>query len=56
MNGLASILGEHGVSATDIEKATAYQSRYGGRLDQILVNMGSLASDSLPAVYCKLLG
>jgi general secretion pathway protein E len=56
MSGLLSALVEHGVSDTDIEKATAYQSRYGGRIEQILVNMGSLGSDSLPSVYSKLLG
>lgn len=56
MSSLLSTLVEHGVSDTDIEKATAYQSRYGGRIEQILVNMGSLGSDSLPGVYSKLLG
>ena len=45
-----------GVDTADLEKAFAYQHKYGGRLEQILVNMGSLASDSLPNLYGGLLG
>ena len=40
----------------DLEKARSYQARHGGRLDQILVNMGSLPSEDLPAIYSKWFG
>lgn len=43
------------VSAADIEKATAYQRKYGGQLEQILVSMGSLSSETLPDIYAALL-
>ncbi len=56
MTELSSLLSDAGVQATDLEKATAYQQKYGGRLEQILVNMGGLASESLPQIYSKLLG
>jgi general secretion pathway protein E len=44
------LLGEHGVQAEDLEKAKTYQQKYGGRLEQILVNMGGLASEALPPI------
>lgn len=44
------------VSASDIEKAAAYQKRYDGRLENILVNMGCLTEDDLPPLYHNLLG
>ena len=53
---LETLFAESGVQAEDLEKARAYQQKYGGRLEQILVNMGSLSSDSLPAIYSRLLG
>jgi general secretion pathway protein E len=52
---LTQQLGDLGVDSADLEKAIAYQQKYGGRLEQILVNMGSLSADSLPALYGKLL-
>ena len=56
MINLAALLSDVGVQSSDLEKARSYQEKYGGRLEQILVNMGGLSSESLPAVYSKLLG
>ena len=56
MSAVLDIFSEHGVTAADLEKARSYQARHGGRLDQILVNMGSLPSDDLPAIYSKWFG
>jgi general secretion pathway protein E len=56
MSAFATLLLESGVSDLDLDKATAYQEKYGGRLEQILVNMGSLSSEALPDIYAKLLG
>jgi general secretion pathway protein E len=56
MTSFVDILAESGVAAADLEKAQSYQQKYGGRLEQILVNMGSLSSESLPTVYSRLLG
>ncbi|AXQ99090.1 GspE/PulE family protein [Pseudoalteromonas piscicida] len=39
------------VNSSDIEKALNYQQKYGGRLEQILVNMGSLPEDQLLDLY-----
>ena len=44
------------ISAADIDKAKSYQSRYDGRLEQILVNMGCLTEEDLAPLYSKLLG
>ena len=55
MTSLASLLAEFGVNAADLDKARAYQQKYGGRMEQILVNMGSLSADSLPEIYGRLL-
>ena len=56
MSAVLDIFSEHGVPAADLEKARSYQARHGGRLDQILVNMGSLPSEDLPAIYSKWFG
>jgi len=50
---MLEVFSEHGVPGEDIEKARTYQARHGGRLDQILVNMGSLPSEDLPTIYSK---
>lgn len=50
---MLKVFSEHGVPAADLEKARAYQARHGGRLDQILVNMGSLPAEALPAIYAR---
>ncbi|NOU51814.1 type II/IV secretion system protein [Pseudoalteromonas sp. JBTF-M23] len=44
------------VSTSDLDKATAYQQRYGGRLENILINMGCLTEDDLAPLYHELLG
>jgi len=43
------------VDSKDIEKAQSYQQRYGGKLEQILVNMGSLSDDKLAPLYSEYL-
>ena len=53
---MLDVFSEHGVPGEDIEKARSYQARHGGRLDQILVNMGSLPSEDLPVIYSKWFG
>lgn len=56
MSNLPQLLQQHfAVSAADIDKATAYQRKYGGQLEQILVSMGSLSSETLPDLYAALL-
>lgn len=44
------------VLTSDLDKASSFQKRYGGRLEQILVSMGALSEDSLPSFYSELLG
>lgn len=44
---------EFQVAPRDLEKAQSYQSKYGGYLEQILVNLGSLPEDKLPELYCQ---
>lgn len=53
---LEALFRDSGVQVEDLDKARAYQQKYGGRLEQILVNMGSLSSDALPSIYSSLLG
>jgi len=36
------------VSEADLQQALGYQNKYGGRLEQILVNLGSLPDDQVP--------
>ena len=50
-----SALLELGVSPNDIQKARTYQSKYGGMLEKLLVNMGSMSEDVLPDLYAKVL-
>lgn len=38
---------DFGVSAADLQRAFAYQQRYGGRIESILVNLGALPDDQL---------
>jgi general secretion pathway protein E len=53
VSAVLDVFSEHGVPAEDLEKARSYQARHGGRLEQILVNMGSLPSEDVPAIYAK---
>ncbi|MBE1302118.1 MAG: type II secretion system protein GspE [Alteromonadaceae bacterium] len=43
------------VSRQDLEKANSYQNKFGGRLEKLLVNMGSLSEDRLPYLYSKIM-
>ena len=52
---LVESLLEHGVSESDIQKAKQYQSKYGGMLEKLLVNMGTLSEDALPEIYAQVL-
>tara|TARA_R110002072_G_scaffold245959_3_gene405228 strand:- start:33263 stop:34915 length:1653 start_codon:yes stop_codon:yes gene_type:complete len=49
------LLEQFNILTEDLNKAENYQSRFGGRLDQILVNMGSLPEDQVPTLYSKYL-
>lgn len=55
MSLLEPILLDTGVSESDLHKAKAYQNRYGGALERLLINMGSLSEESLPQIYSDLL-
>jgi len=39
------------ISQQDLSKAENYQKRFGGRLEQILVNLGSLPDDQVTKLY-----
>ncbi|WP_448246054.1 GspE/PulE family protein [Thalassotalea agariperforans] len=52
---LESILQKFDVSNEDLDKARAYQNKFGGALERLLINMGSLSEDSLPHIYSQLL-
>ena len=56
MSALDTELRSAGVAEADLGKAKAYRERYGGSLETILVNMGSLSEDALPELYAKCLG
>ena len=47
------LVNEFQVPKEDLAKAQNYQTKYGGRLEQILINMGSLPDDQLPMVYSR---
>ncbi|ATC97615.1 general secretion pathway protein E [Pseudoalteromonas spongiae UST010723-006] len=55
MNSVEILIEDFSISSSDIEKAKSYQKRYPGRLEQILVSMGSLTEDDLCPFYAKLL-
>lgn len=50
-----TIVDSFGVSELDIEKGKRFQQRNGGRLEHILVNMGSLTEDDLVTLYAQVL-
>jgi general secretion pathway protein E len=56
MTTFVDLLAESGIDSADLDKAQSYQQKYGGRLEQILVNMGSLSSEALPTIYSRFLG
>jgi len=47
---------QFGVSDVDYEKAASYQSKYNGRIEQVLINMGALSEEKLPQFYQQFLG
>jgi general secretion pathway protein E len=54
---LGELLVETGiVSATDVQKAVAFQQQFGGRIGSVLVRMGALSEESLLPVLAKQLG
>lgn len=54
-NKLENLLHSKGASSQDIEKAKAYREKYGGNLEKLLVNLGALSEDDLPAIYSEYL-
>lgn len=56
MSNVSSVLAQHfHISQSDLDKALGFQRKYGGRLETILVNMGSLSEDALPRYYALVL-
>ena len=49
------LLNNFQITEADLEKALKYQQKYGGRLEQILVNMGSLPDDQIPHLLSQYL-
>ncbi|WP_108947133.1 GspE/PulE family protein [Shewanella halifaxensis] len=47
------LLTEFQVTQRDLDKSLSYQAKYGGYLEQILINLGSLPEDNLPEVYSR---
>lgn len=50
------LLSSFSVSQIDLDKGKRFQSRNGGRLEQILLNMGCLTEDDLVPLYARVLG
>jgi general secretion pathway protein E len=50
------ILIESGVSQKELDKAKTYQQKFGGELEKLLINLGSLDEEHLPNIYAKFLG
>jgi len=51
---IEATLAGHNVSEEDLEKAKSYQSRAGGSLEKILLNMGSFSEELLPSIYAQI--
>ncbi|REL26103.1 type II/IV secretion system protein [Thalassotalea euphylliae] len=47
------LVSDFGITPEDLNRAESYQTRFGGRVEQTLVNMGSLSDDQLPVLYAK---
>ncbi|WMN61448.1 GspE/PulE family protein [Pseudoalteromonas xiamenensis] len=56
MNLKELLVNKFNVSKLDLEKASTYQDRYGGRLENVLVNLGCLTEEDLTQLYHYLLG
>ncbi|GAA0353896.1 GspE/PulE family protein [Bowmanella denitrificans] len=50
-----SVLLDAGVSQQDLEKAKTYQRKFGGEIEQLLLNLGALAEEQLTDIYASLL-
>lgn len=55
MNIIQLLTETFNVSGVDLDKAKSYQQKYGGRLEKLLVNMGSLSEENLLPLYQQLL-
>lgn len=53
MNLIELLTSDFDVSHEDLARAESYQHKYGGRLEEILVNMGSLSGENLLPLYAK---
>jgi general secretion pathway protein E len=49
------LLNKFSIDRHDLERATSYQAKYSGRLEQILVNMGSLPEDQVALLLSEYL-
>jgi general secretion pathway protein E len=49
------LLNNFQITEVDLDKALKYQQKYGGRLEQVLVNMGSLPDDQIPHLLAQYL-
>jgi general secretion pathway protein E len=47
------LLQNFSVSVDDLHRAENFQNKFGGRLEQILINMGSLPDDQIPSLYSQ---
>ncbi len=47
------LLDEFDILPVDLSRAENYQKRFGGRIEQILVNMGSLPDDQIALLYSR---
>lgn len=45
---------EFGIAEDELRKASLYQQRNGGKLEQILVRLGALSSEQLPFIYSEI--
>ncbi|QFU25359.1 GspE/PulE family protein [Shewanella eurypsychrophilus] len=53
---LDDALSQMGIATPDLEKAKSYQRKFGGRIEQVLIHLGSLAEEALPEIYRLTLG
>ncbi|WP_462164598.1 GspE/PulE family protein [Pseudoalteromonas xiamenensis] len=56
MNLKDLLIEKFSVSKLDLEKASTYQERYGGRLENVLVNLGCLTEEDLTLLYHYMFG
>lgn len=56
MSVSAALAEKYGLTTADIDKASVYQQRYGGRLENILVNLGALSEENAANLLAEQLG